>query len=146
MVTAMFMGEYDHTIDAKGRLIVPVKFREGLGDSFVVSRGFDHCLLGWNLKAWETMQEKLVGLPLNDRKSRKIARFFMAGAERVEYDRQGRILIPAPLRSYAGLTKDVVLAGVGTRIEIWDAVIWREQIAEDIDDIGQDLEEMGFVL
>ena len=101
----MFMGEYSHTIDTKGRLIVPSKFRESLGDSFVVTKGLDGCLFVYDMTEWKSFEEKLKELPMSHRDTRKFARFFLAGASQVEVDKQGRILIPNVLREFAGLEK-----------------------------------------
>ena len=115
----MFMGEYNHTIDAKGRLIVPSKFRESLGDEFVVTKGMDGCLFVYDNNEWAKFEEKLRSLPMIDKEARQFTRYFLAGAASVEVDKQGRILIPAVLRDFAEITKDAVLVGVGSRIEIW---------------------------
>ena len=121
----MFMSEYNHTLDSKGRLIIPQKFREQLGAEFVLSRGMDHCLNLYTKESWEAFIEKLSQVPeLSNPDGRKVARFFIAGATTCEVDKQGRILIPSVLREFAGLDKDVVLAGVGNRIEIWDKSAW----------------------
>ena len=114
------MGEYSHTIDTKGRLIVPSKFRESLGDSFVVTKGLDGCLFVYDMTEWKSFEEKLKELPMSHRDTRKFARFFLAGASQVEVDKQGRILIPAKLRKSAGLEKDLVFVGMINRVEIWD--------------------------
>ena len=114
----MFMGEYNHTIDAKGRLIVPSKFREILGDVFVVTKGLDGCLFVYDNEEWKRFEEKLRSLPITNKEARQFVRFFLAGATEAEVDKQGRILIPNVLREFAALTKDVVLVGVGSRIEI----------------------------
>ena len=118
VVIGMFMGEYNHTIDAKGRLIIPSKFREILGDNFVVTKGLDGCLFVYDNTEWTAFEEKLKALPLTNKESRKFVRFFLAGAANVEVDKQGRILLPAVLRAFAALDKEVILAGVGGRIEI----------------------------
>ena len=115
----MFMGEYNHTIDAKGRLIVPAKLREQLGEAFVITNGNNGCLNIYTEEAWETFLEKLQALPGNGDK-RKIVRAFVSKASVVEIDKQGRILIPTALREHAGLNKDVVLAGAIDKIEVWD--------------------------
>ena len=112
----MFMSEYNHTVDTKGRLIVPSKFREQLGDEFVVTKGMDGCLFMYANDDWSAFEQKLTSLPLINKEARKCARFFLAGAAQVEVDKQGRILLPANLRQFAGLEKDVVLVGVGSRI------------------------------
>ena len=130
----MFMSEYNHTLDAKGRLIVPLKFREQLGDTFMISRGLDHCLFIYSMEEWNNFIQKLLDIPqLSNPNARKLARFFMAGSMECEVDKQGRILIPPVLREFAGLTKDVVLAGLGSRIEVWDKTAWQEY--NDYDDV-----------
>ncbi|MCR5407241.1 MAG: division/cell wall cluster transcriptional repressor MraZ [Lachnospiraceae bacterium] len=139
----MFMGEYNHTIDAKGRLIVPAKFREELGEAFVITNGNDGCLNIYTEEAWETFLGKLKLLP-NNRDTRSIVRKFVSQANRVEVDKQGRILIPTVLRDYAELDKDVVLAGAIDKIEVWDKSRWdAETDADDIDDITERLADLG---
>ena len=139
----MFMGEYNHTIDAKGRLIVPAKFREELGEAFVITNGNDGCLNIYTEEAWETFLGKLKLLP-NNRDTRSIVRKFVSQANRVEVDKQGRILIPTVLRDYAELDKDVVLAGAIDKIEVWDKTRWEKQSDEgDIDDIAERLADLG---
>ncbi len=139
----MFMGEYNHTIDAKGRLIVPAKFREELGEAFVITNGNDGCLNIYTEEAWETFLGKLKLLP-NNRDTRSIVRKFVSQANRVEVDKQGRILIPTVLRDYAELDKDVVLAGAIDKIEVWDKSRWDvETDADDIDDITERLADLG---
>ena len=130
----MFMGEYSHTIDAKGRIIVPAKFRESLGDNIVVTKGLDNCLFVYTSEDWRKFEEKLRTLPLTNKDARKFTRFFLAGAAEMEIDKQGRILIPSVLREFAALEKDVVLVGVGSRIEIWDKARWNESISIYDDD------------
>lgn len=142
----MFMGEYHHTLDDKGRLIVPAKFREGLGERCVVTRGLDRCLFVYPLSEWRVMEEKLKQLPLTQRDARAFARFFFSGASDLEIDKQGRIMLPASLREYAGFAKDVVVIGVSTRVELWSKEVWEaymaeseasfESIAEKIVDLG----------
>ena len=131
----MFMGEYNHTIDAKGRLIVPSKFREQLGDEFVVTKGLDGCLFVYDNTEWKNVRREVTGTPLPIR-CQKISRFFLAGASACEVDRQGRILLPSVLRDFAGLEKEVVLVGVGSRIEIWNKATWAEKNVYD------DMEEL----
>ncbi|MBX5435596.1 MAG: division/cell wall cluster transcriptional repressor MraZ [Alicyclobacillaceae bacterium] len=121
----MFMGEFQHTIDDKGRITIPVKFREGLGSSFVLTRGLDHCLFVYPRSEWETLESKLKALPMTRADARAFVRFFFSGATECELDRQGRILIPGALREYAGLAKDCVVIGVSNRVEIWDEASWR---------------------
>ena len=123
----MFMGEYNHTIDAKGRLIVPSKFREKLGEEFVVTKGLDDCLFVYPMDEWAHIEE-----------------FFLAGAASVEVDKQGRILLPPNLRSYAGLEKEIVSAGVLNRVEIWDKEKWeKSNDIGDMDDIADYMAELG---
>ncbi len=142
-ITCMFMGEYNHTIDAKGRLIVPAKFREELGEAFVITNGNDGCLNIYTNEAWETFLGKLQLLP-NKEDKRKIVRKFVAQANTVELDKQGRILVPSALREHAGLEKDVVLAGAIDKIEVWDKSRWDlESDIDDIDDIAERLADLG---
>ena len=114
----MFMGEYNHTIDAKGRLIIPAKFRELLGEEFVLTKGLDGCLSIYPMDEWKAFEEKLRALPLTNKNARTFSRFFVAGATMCELDKQGRILVPQTLREFAGLEKDVVLTGNLNRIEV----------------------------
>ena len=143
----MFMGEYNHSVDAKGRLIVPSKFREQLGDEFVVTKGLDGCLFVYENSEWKSFEEKLKELPMSHRDTRKFARFFLAGASQVEVDKQGRILIPSVLRAFAGLDKDVVLVGVGARIEIWSKEKWDEaSMYDDMEEIAEHMSELGLMI
>lgn len=147
VVIVMFMSEYNHTIDAKGRLIIPSKFREVLGEEFVVSKGMDGCLFVYANEDWNAFEQKLTSLPLINKEARQFARFFLAGAAQVEVDKQGRILLPATLREFAGLDKDVVLVGVGSRIEIWNKEKY-EDAGEDVDmdDIAAAMGELGLTI
>ena len=143
----MFISEYNHTIDPKGRLIIPSKFREALGDEFVVSKGMDGCLFVYANEDWNAFEQKLTALPLINKEARKFARFFLAGAAQVEADKQGRILLPASLREFAGLDKDVVLVGVGSRIEIWSREKWEDINSDtDMDDIAAAMEGLGLTI
>ncbi len=145
----MFMGEYSHTIDAKGRIIVPVKFRESLGDNFVVTKGLDNCLFVYTKEYWQKFEEKLRTLPLTNKDARKFTRFFLAGAAEMEVDKQGRILIPSVLREFAALEKDVVFVGVGSRIEIWNRAGWDESISgydDDMDEVAENMDSLGFTI
>ncbi len=140
----MFMGEYNHTIDAKGRLIVPSKFRETLGDTFVVTKGLDGCLFVYDNEEWGVFEEKLKSLPITNKEARQFVRFFLAGAAEVEVDKQGRILVPNVLREFAELNKDVVLIGVASRIEIWSKERFEGMTAyEDMDEIAEHMAELG---
>ncbi len=124
------MGEFEHTVDDKGRLIVPARFREELGFKFVVTRGLDRCLFVYPLGEWEKLVgEKLQGLPLGKTEARAFVRTLMSGATECELDKQGRIVLPANLRAYAGLEKDVVVIGVSTRVEIWAKAEWEKYSA-----------------
>ena len=140
----MFMGEYNHTLDAKGRLIVPSKFRDQLGEEFVVTKGLDGCLFVYENTEWKALEEKLHDLPLTNANARKFARFFLAGATVCEVDKQGRILLPAVLRKHAGIDKDAVLVGVGSRIEIWSKENWIETNSyDDMEEIAENMEGLG---
>ena len=140
----MYIGEYNHTIDTKGRLIVPVKFREQLGDKFVVTKALDGCLSLYDMNAWNILEEKLSSLPMTNPSARKLSRFMLAGASECELDKMGRILIPQVLRNAASLEKDVVLVGVGTKIEIWDKSKWIEANSyDDMSEIAESLEGFG---
>lgn len=140
----MFMGEYNHSIDPKGRIIVPAKFRESLGDEFVVTQGLDGCLFVYPEEEWNEFEEKLKTLPMSNKDARKFVRFFLAGAAQVELDKQGRILLPAPLRNFAGLEKDCAFVGVGSRVEIWDKNRWDESTSyEDMDEIAEHMMDLG---
>lgn len=120
----MFMGEYQHQLDTKGRMIVPAKFRDELTEHFVITRGLDKCLFGYPLDEWKRIEEKLKTLPITKRDARKFMRLFFSGAVEVELDKQGRINIPKNLMEYAGLSKECTVIGVSTRIEIWDRNSW----------------------
>ena len=128
----MLMGTYQHNIDSKGRVIMPAKFREELGGAFYITRGLDNCLSVLSKSDWDSLGEKLRGLPSSQTKD--IQRFLFSGAAELEPDKQGRVLIPQPLRDYAGLTKDVVIIGTGLKAEIWDLDRWNEynnKVTED---------------
>ena len=140
----MFMGEYNHTIDSKGRLIIPSKFRETLGDEFVVTKGLDGCLFVYDNKEWSAFEEKLKSLPLTNKDARQFVRFFLAGAALAEVDKQGRILVPANLREFAGLEKEVVLVGVASRVEIWSKSRWEDASSyDDVEEIAEHMAELG---
>src|SRR6056297_1009024 len=118
------MGEYQHTLDNKGRMIVPVKFREELGTTFIMTRGLDKCLFVYPQHEWETLEAKLKALPMTRADARSFVRFFFSGATECELDKQGRILVPATLRDYAQLERDCYVLGVSNRVEIWSQVLW----------------------
>lgn len=137
------MGEYNHTIDAKGRIIVPAKFREELGEEFVVTLGLDGCLFVYSSEEWQEFILKLKTLPGN-KEARQLQRYFMAGAAACEVDKQGRILIPSKLREHAGLEKDVVFAGVVNKIEIWSKERWdNNNTYDNVDDIAEHMSDFG---
>ena len=143
----MIMGEYSHTIDTKGRLIIPSKFREELGETFVVTKGLDGCLFLFSDEEWKAFEIKLKSVPLTNKNARQFARFFVAGATPCELDKQGRILLPATLREFAGLEKDVVLTGMLNRIEIWSKEKWNENNSLDdvaMDEIAEQMTDLGF--
>jgi MraZ protein len=143
----MFMGEYNHTIDPKGRVIIPAKFRENLGSQFVITKGLDGCLYGYPYDTWEEVGKNFQESMKANKEARKFSRFFFASASSCDIDKQGRILIPANLRDYAGLKKDVVLAGNLTHIEIWDKDKWdADNSFEDMDDVADKLAEIGLTL
>lgn len=143
----MFKGEYNHTIDTKGRLIIPSKFREVLGENFVVTKGLDGCLFVYGNNEWSAFEKALKTLPLANKESRKFNRFFLAGAIDVEVDKQGRILIPSVLREFAALESQVVLLGVGERIEIWSKDRWDGASEyDDMDDIAEHMAELGLMI
>ncbi|MUV36230.1 Transcriptional regulator MraZ [Lentibacillus sp. JNUCC-1] len=138
----MFMGEFQHNFDTKGRIIVPAKFRDELGEQFVVTRGLDQCLFAYPMEEWKTVEEKLKQLPLTKKDARAFTRFFFSGAVECEVDKQGRINIPQPLRKYAALDKECVVIGVSNRVEFWSADIWDDYFNESeasFDDIAENL-------
>lgn len=140
----MFMGEYNHTVDTKGRLIVPAKFRELLGEEFVVTKGLDGCLFVYPSDEWKLIEEKFRTVSQFSKDARKFARFFFAGAASCEVDKQGRILLPLVLREFAGLEKEVVLAGVLNHIEIWDKDRWSENNEyDDVEQIAEHMSDLG---
>ncbi|MBQ9022375.1 MAG: division/cell wall cluster transcriptional repressor MraZ [Eubacterium sp.] len=144
----MFMGQYNHSVDAKGRLIMPVKFREQLGEEFVVTKGLDQCLYVYSNEEWKKIEDNFRERPMTGKDQRKFARFFFAGAVTCETDKQGRILVPSILREFAGIEKDVVLAGVMNRIEIWSAERWSDYAGEydeeEMDEVAEKMAELGF--
>lgn len=142
----VFIGEYTHSIDSKGRLAIPVKFRKDLAGGAVVTRGLDTSLFLFPKKEWGKLAEKLAGLPLGQSASRAFARLMLAGAMDVSLDRQGRIVLPEYLRVYAVLKKAAVIAGLYNRIEIWDVEKWdayRKRVEADADSVAEKLGELG---
>lgn len=141
------MGEYQHSIDDKGRLIVPAKFREDLGAGFVVTRGLDNCLFVYPRSEWETLEAKLKSLPLTSSDARAFVRFFFSGASECELDKQGRILLPGSLRDYAKLLRECVVIGVSNRVEIWAKEIWESYSTDAADSfaaIAEKLTDLNF--
>lgn len=142
----MLMGQFQHTLDPKGRLIIPSKFREQLGESFILTKGLDRCLFVYPKSEWSALEQKLKALPLTKKEARAFIRFFFSGAVEVELDKQGRILIPPMLREYARIEKDVVIIGVSNRAEIWSAKEWEaySREAEDsYEEIAENMVELG---
>lgn len=120
----MFMGEFHHSIDSKGRMIIPAKYREALGENFVITRGLDQCLFAYPMHEWNHLEQKLKKLPLTKKDARAFTRFFFSGAIECELDKQGRVNISQPLIDYAKLEKECVIIGVSSRIEIWAKSHW----------------------
>jgi MraZ protein len=142
----MFMGEYLHTVDNKGRLIFPVKFRDMLGEKFIATKGLDNCLFVYPQDEWAILENKLKQLPLAKPEARAFVRFFFAGAAELECDKQGRVLLPNNLREHARLDKDVVVIGVSNRIEIWGKEAWDEynaKIGPEVTNIAENLVDLG---
>ena len=142
----MFIGEYQHNLDVKGRVAIPAKFRAKLTEDAIITRGLDRCLFVFTRKEWEILAQKLVALPLAQSNSRAFVRLMLAGAIDVEIDSQGRILISDYLRKYADLKKKVVFAGLYNRIEIWDTDIWKEykqKTENESEEIAEKLSELG---
>lgn len=139
------MGEYQHSVDTKGRLIIPSKFREELGATFVITRGLDNCLFGYPMDEWRKLEEKLKELPMTKKDARAFARFFFSGATEVEIDKQGRINIPSTLATYAKLEKECVVLGVSSKIEIWAKDSWESYFSEAEDSFNEIAENLiGF--
>lgn len=122
----MFTGEYHHSIDEKGRLIIPSKYRNEIGQSFVITRGIEHCLYVYSLDSWTEITKKLESLPFTKKDAREFTRFFLSGATVAEFDSQGRVNITSPQLSYANINKECVIVGVGNRLEIWALENWHE--------------------
>jgi MraZ protein len=141
----MFIGEYQHAVDSKNRMIIPSKFREGLGSKFVLTKGLDGCLYAYTMEEWSILEEKLKKLPLTNKDARAFVRFFFSGANEIDIDKQGRALIPQNLLEYAGIVKDIVSIGVSTRIEIWNSEKWDEYNNSniDFDGIAEKMSELG---
>ena len=142
----MFIGEYEHSVDAKGRLIMPAKLRDEIGEAFIITKGLDGCLFAYSKKEWTAFEEKLGSLPLSSKNARDFTRFFLSGAIECEIDKQGRFLISSNLREFASLEKDVVIIGVNTRIEIWNKEKWRNYNSSEnvnVDEIAENMTMLG---
>ena len=142
----MFLGEYNHNLDVKGRMAIPAKFRTKLNAGAIITKGLEHCLFIFDLKDWETLAQKLIALPIAQANARAFSRLMLSGAMDVELDGQGRILIPDYLRKYADLKKQVVVAGLYNRIEIWDNDAWKQYKTKTetaSDEIAEKLGELG---
>ncbi len=143
---SMFIGEYQHSIDPKKRLAVPSKFRSELKNKVVVTRGLDKCLFVYPMKAWEEIAGKLGSMPVGEAATRSFVRLMLAGATDCEIDKQGRVLVPDYLKEYAGLDKNVIIAGLFNRLEIWDEKKWTEykkHAEKNTDEIAEQLGKLG---
>ena len=134
----MFLGEFEHSVDEKGRVAVPARFREELAEGIILTRGFERCLQAFPRPTWERLRERVSGLSLGSEESRQLRRLLFSGAADVEVDRQGRILIPQNLREYAGLGEQVVLAGMDTFFEVWSSERWRT-VLDTLDSQGSSI-------
>ncbi len=141
----MFIGEYQHSIDTKGRIIIPSKFREDLGEGFVLTKGLDQCLFIYSYKEWKVFENKLSTLPLTSKDARAFIRFFFAGATECEFDKQGRIIIPANLREYGDINKEAVVIGVSNRLEIWSKDRWLDYNQDENLSYDAIAEKMSFL-
>ena len=140
----MLIGEYEHTLDAKGRVSMPAKLRRDMGEAFIVTKGLDGCLFAFSQDEWMNFDTKLKSLPLSDKNARNFVRFFLAGATECELDKQGRFLIPANLRKEANLEKEAIIIGVGTRLEIWNKETWLAKDEEiSADEIAENMTMLG---
>ncbi|WP_330389553.1 division/cell wall cluster transcriptional repressor MraZ [Geosporobacter ferrireducens] len=145
-VDNLFIGEYLHAIDNKGRVIIPSRFRDELGEKFIVTKGLDNCLFVYPQEEWKTFENKLKQLPLTSRDARAFVRLFFSGATECELDKQGRVTLPNNLRDHARLEKDVITIGVSTRVEIWSKEEWdryNETADLSYDDIAEKMAELG---
>ncbi|MBM5790030.1 division/cell wall cluster transcriptional repressor MraZ [Candidatus Parcubacteria bacterium] len=143
----MFIGEYKHALDDKGRIAIPTKFRKQLAKGAVVTRGLDTSLFLFPKEEWDKLAERLANLPLGQSNSRAFARLMLAGAMDVALDKQGRAVLPEYLREYAGMKKNIVLAGLYNRLEIWDEQKWaayKKKVESDADSVAEKLGELGF--
>lgn len=141
----MFIGEYKHNIDDKNRVTIPSKYREDLGEVFMLTKSLDHCLSIYPYSEWVLFEEKLKKLPLTNQNARRFTRFFLSGAVECKIDKQGRILLTPALKSYSGITKDVYFIGMGDRIEVWSSQEWDRYNTEDFDanELAEQMAELG---
>ncbi|NBI06764.1 division/cell wall cluster transcriptional repressor MraZ [Senegalia massiliensis] len=142
----MFIGEYNHSIDKKSRLIIPVKFRSNLGNNFILTKGLDNCLFIYPEDEWKVLENKLKNLPLTRKDARAFVRFFFSGATECELDKQGRILIPSNLKKHAKLDKEATIIGVSNRVEIWSSDEWTKYNEDDdlsYENIAEKMSELG---
>ena len=140
------IGEYEHSLDDKGRVIMPVKLRADIGERFIITKGLDGCLFVFSQLEWSNFERKLKELPLTNKNARDFVRFFLSGAIECELDKQGRFLIANNLREYANITKEVVIIGVGTRLEIWNKEKWKKYNSDENispDDIAENMTMLG---
>lgn len=143
----MFLGEYEHTIDDKGRVAIPARFREAIDDGLVLTRGFDRCLQAFPRSVWQTLSERISSLSLGREEVRNLRRLIFSGAAEVDFDRQGRILIPQNLREYAQLREQAVIAGLNTHFELWATERWSEVLStldSNAGDMAEQLAALGF--
>lgn len=146
MVGKMFIGEYEHSIDTKGRVIIPAKFRDELEETFVMTKGLDNCLFVYPKEEWQVIESKLKELPMTNPVARSFVRTFFAGACDCTLDKQGRVLIPQNLRTHSKIAKDVVIIGVATRFEIWSKELWEDyndSAGLSYEELATQLSELG---
>lgn len=141
----MFIGEYKHSIDNKNRVIIPSKYREGLGELFMLTKGIDNCLSIYPYSEWAIFEQKLKSLPMTNKNARRFTRFFLSGAVECKIDKQGRILITSSLKEYAGISKDVYFIGMGDRIEVWSSEEWDKYNEDDFDanELAEQMADLG---
>jgi MraZ protein len=144
---AMLMGEYEHTLDEKGRITIPARLRDEFHGHFVITKGLDGCLFVYPMTEWERMEERLKSLPMTNASARAFARLFLAGAQEVETDKQFRVVIPPRLRQHAGIERDIVLVGVSTRVELWSQERWTQYQTEaqtSYEEVAEKMVDFGF--
>ena len=141
----MLIGEYEHSLDVKGRVIMPAKLREDMGEKFILTKGLDGCLFGFSQNEWANFEEKLKTLPLTNKNARDFVRFFLSGATECEMDKQGRFLVASNLREYSSMDKEVVVIGVGNRIELWNKEKWTKHNSDENISADEIAEKMDFL-